>query len=100
MRLGPGFVHKRDQLFAWYRRHDRAEALVRLDEAIDAAIARIEAQPNQGLGCPPRYEGLRAPGVFWIREHRYWFAWILRSGEPVLVTLYFERAIPDRYFTA
>ena len=70
---GTGYVRDRDREFHDPAPPSKAEALRRLDEAVDLAIATVEAQTADGLGGGL----LRRPGADGIRDR---FAMFLRAA--------------------
>ncbi|HLY55478.1 MAG TPA: hypothetical protein VKS60_07980 [Stellaceae bacterium] len=79
-----------DALLRHFIGKDRPEAYARLLQAIENAVARIEANPRGGAPYPSPYRGVRKWGYRWIKEHRYWFGWSTVRDYPVITNVIFE----------
>jgi hypothetical protein len=97
-------IYAQDQaaaLFEFYLAADREQAFENFLEAIAEAAARIEADPTGGLSHPRPYPAIARWGFRWIKVHRYWFAWSMARGYPVVTNVFFDtsdmraRVAPD-----
>lgn len=73
--LSPEAVHQLDQFTAAYDRPERLEAAKYLAAAVKKARLDILANPEIGSPRLRIYPKLHRPGLFWHKEHRYWFAY-------------------------
>ena len=61
------------------------------------ALAAFEADPGGGKPYPAGYRAAARWGYWWVKVHRYWFAYAVPDGEPILTNVLFESAdIPGR----
>ena len=79
-----------DALLVAYLTKGRYRAYEKLLDAIEQAAAAIAANPTGGLMHPSPYPGLGRWRLRWIKKHRYWFAWSMRRGDPVVTNVFFE----------
>jgi plasmid stabilization system protein ParE len=95
-----GFTPKAaQQLKALWRHYidlERLDAVRKLSDAIDAAIAAIERDPIAGLAAPRPYPALAKPGRAWVKAGRYWILYST-TRPPIIMGVFFETAnIPKR----
>jgi plasmid stabilization system protein ParE len=79
-------------MFRSYLRKERYEAFRRFDQAIQDAVREIEADPHAGALFPRPYPELARWGFRWIKVHRYWFAWSMAKGYPVVTNILYDQA--------
>lgn len=94
--LSPTAEVQLDALLAHYERLGRIEAAENLLTALERASIRISNAPGAGIPAPRPYPKLAALGLQWIKQGRYWVAYL---SEPiqVIVGVYHEAAdIPNR----
>jgi plasmid stabilization system protein ParE len=85
-----------DDLIQHYEDRERIEAVRGLSAALDAAEAKIAANPAAGRAAPRPYPGLARQGRAWIKVGRYWVAYDTTTP-PVIVAVFYEAAdIPNR----
>jgi hypothetical protein len=77
-------------LRAYYLGKERYEAYRNLMNAIRVAAERIEANPTGGVSHPTPYPGMSCWGFRWIKVHRYWLAWSMDRGYPVVTNVLFD----------
>jgi hypothetical protein len=66
-------------------------------EAIAMAAARIEEQAGPFSPAPRPYPDLATYGRRWLKEGRYWVAFVPISGGYAITSVFFETAnIPGR----
>jgi plasmid stabilization system protein ParE len=94
--LSPQAASQLDALLAHFERLNRIEAAENLSTALERASARILRAPNGGLRAPRPYPRLARLGFRWIKEGRYWIAYMNREPS-IIVGVYHEAAdIPNR----
>jgi len=71
-----------------YRRKERPEALGNLELATATLVLRIRSGAVQPRPYPASYTKVASPGLAWIKEGRYWFAY-RSSGDRVLIVAVF-----------
>jgi hypothetical protein len=80
-----------------YRRIDRVEAVQKLLQSVELALQNADRIAARGSQFPRPYRQLAKSGVFWIKAHRYWFAYEMDVGEAVITQMFFDQAnIPAR----
>lgn len=80
-----------------FRRKGRVEAIVRLRAAVEQALRETDAAVGQGHDFPSVYRELSEAGRYWIKIHRYWFAYEMSAGEAIITYVFYDQAdIPGR----
>lgn len=94
--LSPEAERQLDDLLRHYEALGRLEAAERLYQALERANRRILLTPDAGLHAPRPYPAAQRFGFRWIKEGRYWIAYI-RGSDPVIVGVFYDMAdIPGR----
>ena len=94
--LSPTAEIQLDELLTHFERLNRIRPAENLLAALERASARITRAPNAGLPAPRPYPTHARLGFHWIKEGRYWIAF-MNSDAPVIVGVYHESAdIPNR----
>ena len=75
----------------------RPEVARTLFLAVDRVKARIERAPDSGLSAPRPYPKVRAAGVKWMLEARYWFAYSIGEPRAIIGIFYAAADIPNRF---
>lgn len=78
------------QLVQWHLGKDRPQAARNLEAAYDAAVERIESSPAVFLAFPRPYPSLARYNFRWIKEHRYWFAFVDHEEHGLVITNVFD----------
>jgi hypothetical protein len=68
------------------RRPPRPAAALKLIEAYEAAVKRIEAGPQTWLTHPRPYPEIARFGFRWIKVHRYWFGYVA-AADPIITNI-------------
>ena len=80
-----------------YTTRGRDLAVLRMVQAIDAAMFRIEAQIGPFFPAPRPYPDLADLGFRWLKEGRYWVAVVEVTDGFVVTGVFFETAnLPGR----
>ena len=75
----------------------RDRAIDRLVESLQRACARFEARRGLFFDAPRPYPKLADLGFRWAKEGRYWIAFQVTDGGPVVAGVFYESAdIPNR----
>ena len=77
-------------LFKHFRDNERYEAHVNLSRTLRIARDRILADPFAGELYPSNYPGMAQWHYLWIKEHRYWIAWSMKRGYPVITNVFYN----------
>lgn len=87
-----------DDLILHYELKGRPAATRNLMAAVEAARRRIGRSPAAGLTAPRTYPKLKRPGLKWVHEKSYWFAYTYTDEAPaIIVGIYYDKAdIPGR----
>ena len=80
-----------------YAALDRDLATIRLTEAVAVAVSRIEAGKGPFWPAPRPYPDLRDLEWQWLKEGRYWIAFVAATGGHAITGIFFDAAdIPGR----
>ena len=80
-----------------YAELGRDIATIRMTEAVAMAAARIEEQAGPFWPAPRPYPDLEAYGWQWLKEARYWIAFVPISSGYAITGVFYETAnIPGR----
>ena len=94
--LSPEAETQLDRLLTHFERLNRIAAAENLLAVLDLASVRILRAGSAGLPAPRPYPALARLGFRWIKEGRYWVAY-LNHGSPTIVGIFHESAdIPNR----
>ena len=84
-------------LTSHFERRERLEAARNLRAAIDVAIRRIETRRGPFFPAPRPYPDLLFDGWMWLKEGRYWVAFIEPGPDAIIQAVFHESAdIPGR----
>ena len=81
-----------NELAEHYLRKDRIEAVLRLSDAVEAAIQAVDNPSASWLSFPRPYPELAVEGFRWIKQHRYWFAYTADAGETLIHHVIYDRS--------
>ena len=94
--LSPEAETQLEGLLTHFERLNRIKAAENLLAALERASFRISRAPDAGLPAPRPYPTLARLGFRWVKQGRYWVAY-MNVPSPVIVGVYHEAAdIPNR----
>ena len=85
-----------DALIDYYLERERIEAAVKLEQAFNMAVERIEAdpllepEPHRALAYPRPYKRMKRHGFLWIHEHIYWFGYVTRGEDRIITNVMWD----------
>jgi plasmid stabilization system protein ParE len=97
VRLTAGAERHLADLESHYQGLERPLAIIRLADALAAAMFRIEHRLGPFSSAPRPYPDLARYGWSWLKQHRYWIAFTVEGDDALVTGVFYDAAnIPER----